>query len=134
MKATEAWTDASIVWSPGEPKARRSTNGDFDMHKTLAAIALSLTITAAAGPAFAIGPASLARDLMYTSAIGHSPEVPLTTRAGFVRPGVPFVLRSPAAIEGEGYRLKTYSQRLTVVVGYVFSTAVEAVQAVTLLR
>jgi hypothetical protein len=108
------------------------------MHRTLAAIALILTITAAAEPAFAVGPASLARDLMYTSAIGHAPEVPLTTRAGFVRPGVPFVLRSPAAVEGEGegegYRLKTYSQSLTVVVGYVFSTAVEAVQAVAFLR
>ncbi|MBB4441838.1 MULTISPECIES: hypothetical protein [Rhizobium] len=104
------------------------------MHRTFAAIALTLTITAAAEPAFAIGPASLARDLMYTSAIGHAPEVPLTTRAGFVRPGVPFVLRSPAAVEGEGYRLETYSQSLTVVVGYVFSTAVEAVQAVTFLR
>ncbi|MBY5327946.1 hypothetical protein GR198_00945 [Rhizobium leguminosarum] len=119
---------------PGKPKARRSANGDFNMHRTLAAIALSLTITAAAEPAFAIGPASLARDLMYTSAIGHSPEVPLTTRAGFVRPGVPFVLRSPAAIEGEGYRLKTYSRSLTVVVDYVFSTAVDAVQAVAFLR
>ncbi|NEK15634.1 hypothetical protein [Rhizobium leguminosarum] len=117
---------------PGKPKARRSANGDFNMHRTLAAIALSLTITAAAEPAFAIGPASLARDLMYTSAIGHSPEVPLTTRAGFVRPGVPFVLRSPAAIEG--YRLKTYSRSLTVVVDYVFSTAVDAVQAVAFLR
>ncbi|MBB4521250.1 UNVERIFIED_ORG: hypothetical protein M2435_000582 [Rhizobium sophorae] len=105
------------------------------MHRTLAAIALTLTIAAAAEPAFAIGPASLARDLMYTSAIGHSPEVPLTTRAGFVRPGVPFVLRSPATVEGEGSRLKTYSQSLTVVVvGYVFSTAVEAVQAVAFLR
>ncbi|MGR9373985.1 hypothetical protein [Rhizobium leguminosarum] len=102
------------------------------MHRTLAAIALTLTIAAAAEPAFAIGPASLARDLMYTSAIGHSPEVPLTTRAGFVRPGVPFVLRSPATVEGS--RLKTYSQSLTVVVGYVFSTAVEAVQAVAFLR
>ncbi|MBY5870008.1 hypothetical protein HFN58_35485 [Rhizobium leguminosarum] len=117
---------------PGKPKAHRSANGDFNMHRTLAAIALTLTITAAAEPAFAAGPASLARDLMYTSAIGHAPEVPLTTRAGFVRPGVPFVLRSPAAVEG--YRLKTYSQSLTVVVGYVFSTAVEAVQAVTFLR
>ena len=104
------------------------------MRRTFASIALSLTITAAAEPAFAIGPASLARDLMYTSAIGHSPEVPLTTRAGFVRPGVPFVLRSPAAIEGEGYRLKTYSRSLTVVVDYVFSTAVDAVQAVAFLR
>lgn len=104
------------------------------MRRTFAAIALSLTITAAAGPAFAIGPASLARDLMYTSAIGHSPEVPLTTRAGFVRPSVPFILRSPAEIEGEGYQLKSYSQRLTVVVDYVFSTAVEAVQAVAFLR
>ncbi|TAU84933.1 hypothetical protein [Rhizobium leguminosarum] len=119
---------------PGKPKARRSANGDFDMHRTFAAIALSLTITAAAEPAFAIGPAGLARDLMYTSAIGHSPEVPLTTRAGFVRPGVPFVLRSPAEIQGEGYRLKTYSQSLTIVVDYVFSTAVEAVQAVAFLR
>jgi len=104
------------------------------MHRTLAAIALSLTITAAAGPAFAIGPASLARDLMYTSAIGHSPEVPLTTRAGFVRPGVPFVLRSPAEIEGEGNDLKSYSQSLTVVVDYVFSEAFKAVNAVTFLR
>jgi hypothetical protein len=104
------------------------------MHRTLAAIALSLTITAAAGPAFAIGPASLARDLMYTSAIGHSSEVPLTTRAGFVRPGVPFVLRSPAQIEGENNQLKIYSQRLTVVVDYMFSKAVAAVDAVTLLR
>ncbi|MBY5411366.1 hypothetical protein HFO98_23510 [Rhizobium leguminosarum] len=119
---------------PGKMKARRSANGDFDMHRTLAAIALSLTITAAAGPAFAIGPASLARDLMYTSAIGHSSEVPLTTRAGFVRPGVPFVLPSPATVEGEGYRLKAYSQSLTVVVGYVFATAVAAVGAVTFLR
>ena len=104
------------------------------MHRTLAAIALSLTITAAAGPAFAIGPASLARDLMYTSAIGHSSEVPLTTRAGFVRPSVPFVLRSPAVIEGEGYELKSYSQSLTVVVDYVFSEAFKAVHAVTFLR
>ncbi|TCA46495.1 hypothetical protein E0H72_04195 [Rhizobium leguminosarum bv. viciae] len=119
---------------PGKSKARRSANGDFDMHRTLAAIALTLTIAAAAEPAFAIGPASLARDLMYTSAIGHSPEVPLTTRAGFVRPGVPFVLSSPATVEGEGSRLKTFSQSLTVVVGYVFSTAVEAVQAVAFLR
>jgi len=103
------------------------------MHKILAAIALTLTITAAAGPAFAIGPASLGRDLMYTSAIGHSPEIPLTTRAGFVRPGVPFVLRSPAEIGGEGYQLKTYSQKLTVVVDYVFSKAVDAVAAVTFL-
>jgi hypothetical protein len=104
------------------------------MHRTLAAIALSLTITAAAGPAFAIGPASLARDLMYTSAIGHSSEVPLTTRAGFVRPGVPFALRSPAQIEGENNQLKIYSQRLTVVVDYMFSKAVAAVDAVTFLR
>jgi len=104
------------------------------MHRTLAAIALSLTITAAAGPAFAIGPASLARDLMYTSAIGHSSEVPLTTRAGFVRPGVPFVLRSPAQIEGENNQLKIYSQRLTVVVDYVFSEAFKAVNAVAFLR
>ncbi|PDS29395.1 hypothetical protein CO650_21605 [Rhizobium phaseoli] len=105
-----------------------------DMHRTLAAIALTLTVTAAAGPAFAIGPASLARDLMYTSAIGHSPEVPLTTRAGFVRPGVPFVLRSPAAVEAEGYQLRTYAQNLTAVVDYMFSTTVEAVQAAALLR
>ncbi|AHG46517.1 hypothetical protein RLEG12_26235 [Rhizobium leguminosarum bv. trifolii CB782] len=104
------------------------------MHKILAAIALTLTITAAAGPALAIGPASLGRDLMYTSAIGHSSEIPLTTRAGFVRPGMPFVLRSPATVEGENYRLKTYSQSLTVVVDYVFSTAVDIVEAVTILR
>lgn len=104
------------------------------MHRTLAAIAFTLTITAAAQPAFAIGPASLARDLMYTSAIGHSPEVPLTTRAGFVRPGIPLVLRSPAAIEGESYQLKTYSQSLTVVVGYVFSKAIDAVHTVAFLR
>lgn len=108
-------------------------NGDFDMQKILAAIALSLSITAAAGPAFAIGPASLARDLTYTSAIGHSPEVPLTTRAGFVRPGVPFVLRSPAAVEGEG-GMNAYSKRLTVAIDYVLSKAVGAVQAVTFLR
>ncbi|MDR9773554.1 hypothetical protein RJJ65_12945 [Rhizobium hidalgonense] len=104
------------------------------MHKILAAIALTLTIAAAAGPALAIGPASLGRDLMYTSAIGHSSEIPLTTRAGFVRPGMPFVLRSPATVEGENYRLKTYSQSLTVVVDYVFSTAVDIVEAVTILR
>lgn len=104
------------------------------MHRTLAAIALSLTITAAAGPAFAIGPASLARDLMYTSAIGHSSEVPLTTRAGFVRPSVPFVLRSPAVIEGESYEFKSYSQSLTVVIDYVFSEAFKAVHAVAFLR
>ncbi|EJC80894.1 hypothetical protein Rleg4DRAFT_2562 [Rhizobium leguminosarum bv. trifolii WSM2297] len=104
------------------------------MHKTLAAIALTLTITAATGPALAIGPASLGRDLMYTSAIGHSPEVPLTTRAGFVRPAVPFVLRSPATVAGESYQLKAYSQRLTVVVDYVFATAIDVVEAVTLLR
>ncbi|MBX5192500.1 hypothetical protein HJB86_27010 [Rhizobium sp. NZLR3b] len=104
------------------------------MHKILAAMALILTITGAAGPALAIGPASLARDLMYTSAIGHSPEIPLTTRAGFVRPAVPFVLRSPAEVEGENYQLKAYSQSLTVVVDYVFSKAVNAVHAVTFLR
>lgn len=104
------------------------------MHRILAAIALTLTITAAAEPAFAMGPASLARDLMYTSAIGHAPEVPLTTRAGFVRPGIPLVLRSPAPVEGEGYRLKAYSQSLTVVVDYVFSKAVNVVNAVTFLR
>lgn len=104
------------------------------MHRTLAAIALTVTISAAAGPAFAIGPASLARDLMYTSAIGPSPEVPLTTRAGFVRPGIPLVLRSPVTVEGESYRLKTYSQSLTVVVDYVFSKAVNVVSAVTFLR
>ncbi|RFB90886.1 hypothetical protein B5K11_17415 [Rhizobium leguminosarum bv. trifolii] len=104
------------------------------MHKILAAIALTLTITGAAGPALAIGPASLGRDLMYTSAIGHSPETPLTTRAGFVRPGVPFVLRSPAQIEGEDYQFKAYSQKLTVVVEYVFSKAADAVQTVTFLR
>ncbi|MGO4481306.1 hypothetical protein EFD55_12150 [Rhizobium pisi] len=118
---------------PGKPKARRSENGDFDMQKTLAAIALSLTITAAAGPAFAIGPASLGRDLMYTSAIGHSPEVPLTTSAGFVRPGVPFVLRSPTAVEGEG-EINAYSKSLTVAIDYLFSKAVGAVQAVAFLR
>ncbi|MEB3047770.1 hypothetical protein [Rhizobium mulingense] len=104
------------------------------MHRTLAAIALTLTATAAAGPAFAIGPASLARDLMYTSAIGHSPEVPLTTRAGFVPPGVPFVLRDPAAVEGEGYQFGTYAQNLTVAVDHMFSKTVEAVQAAALLR
>ncbi|AIC28598.1 hypothetical protein IE4771_CH03518 [Rhizobium etli bv. mimosae str. IE4771] len=104
------------------------------MHRTLAAIALTLTVNAAAGPAFAVGPASLARDLMYTSAIGYAPEVPLTTRAGFVRPGVPFVLRSPAAVEGEGYQLKTYAQNLTVVVDYMVSKALEAVQPAALLR
>ncbi|MBP2444476.1 hypothetical protein [Rhizobium leguminosarum] len=104
------------------------------MHKILAAIALTLTIAGAAGPALAIGPASLGRDLMYTSAIGHSSEIPLTTRAGFARPAVPLVLRSPAQIEGEGYRLKAYSQKLMVVVDYVFSKAVDAVQAVTFLR
>ncbi|MFS8145034.1 hypothetical protein [Rhizobium sp. BR 249] len=118
----------------GGPYARRSENGDFDMQKTLAAIALTLSITAAAGPAFAIGPASLGRDLMYTSAIGHSPEVPLTTRAGFVRPGVPFVLRSPAAVEGEGYKINAYSKSLTIAIDYVLSKAVGAVQAVTFLR
>ncbi|HWT56441.1 MAG TPA: hypothetical protein VN284_01130 [Rhizobium sp.] len=104
------------------------------MHRLLAAIALTLTITAAAGPAFAIGPASLGRDLMYTSAIGHSPEIPLTTRAGFVRPSVPFVLRNPAEIEGEGYQLEAYSQTLIVIVDYVFSKALDAAEAVTFLR
>jgi hypothetical protein len=104
------------------------------MQRTLAAIALTLTITAAAGPAFAIGPASLARDLVHTSAIGHSAEVPLTTRAGFVRPGVPFVLHSPAAVEGEGDQLRTYAHKLTVVVDYMVSRAVEAVQAAALSR
>ncbi|ANK86886.1 MULTISPECIES: hypothetical protein [Rhizobium] len=104
------------------------------MQKTLAAITLTLGIAAAAGPAFAIGPASLARDLIYTSAIGHSPEIPLTTRAGFVRPSVPLVLRGPAAVEGRGSQLKAYSQSLSVAIGYVFSTAVGAVEAVTLLR
>lgn len=104
------------------------------MHRTLAAIAVILTVTTAAGPAFAIGPASLARDLIYTTAIGHSPEVPLTTRAGFVRPCVPFALRSPAAVEGEGRQLRTDAQNLTVVVDYMFSKAVEAVQVAALLR
>ncbi|PDV89862.1 hypothetical protein CO652_00045 [Rhizobium sp. H4] len=104
------------------------------MQRALAAIALTLTVTAAAGPACAVGPASLARDLMYTSAIGHSPEVPLTTRAGFVRPVVPFVLRSPAAAEDQGYELKTYSQSLAAVVDYVLWKTVDAVQAVTFRR
>ncbi|ULR44997.1 hypothetical protein [Rhizobium sp. K102] len=104
------------------------------MNRRLAAIALTLTITAAAGPAFAIGPASLARDLVHTSAIAHSPEVPLTTRAGIVRPGVPFVLRSPAVVEDEDYQLRTYAQKLTVVVDYMVSKAVEAVQAAALSR
>ncbi|WP_245442200.1 hypothetical protein [Rhizobium chutanense] len=133
MKATEAWTDASIVWSRAKQKPADPQNGDFDMHKTLAAIALTLTIAGAAGPAFAIGPASLARDLMYTSAIGHSPEVPLTTRAGFVRPAMPFVLRSPTEAEGRGYELKTYLSGRAIV-DYVFSRAVNAVHAVTFLR
>lgn len=104
------------------------------MQKTLAAIVLTLTVAAAAGPAFAIGPASLARDLVYTSAIGHSSEIPLTTRAGFVRPSVPLVLRGPAAVEGKGYQLKAYSRSLSVAIGRVFSTAVGAMEAVTLLR
>ncbi|MBB4481448.1 hypothetical protein [Rhizobium etli] len=104
------------------------------MHRTLAAIALTLTVNAAAGPAFAVGPASLARDLTHTSAIGHSPEVPLTTRAGFVRPVVPFVLRSPAVVEGQSYDLKTYSQSLTAVVDYVWWKTVDAVQAATFPR
>lgn len=103
------------------------------MQKTLAAIALSLTLTAVASPAFAMGPASLARDLMYTSAIGRSPEVPLMTHAGFVRPGVPLVLRSPAAVEGEG-EINAHSKSLAVAIDYVISKAVDAVQAVTFLR
>ncbi|MBX4894091.1 MULTISPECIES: hypothetical protein [Rhizobium] len=104
------------------------------MQKTVAAIALTLSITTAAGSAFAAGPASLARDLMYTSAIDHSTENPLTTRAGFVRPSAPLVLRGPAAIEGRGYQLKAYSQSLTVAIDYLFSKAVGAVEAVTLFR
>ncbi|AGS23054.1 hypothetical protein REMIM1_CH03306 [Rhizobium etli bv. mimosae str. Mim1] len=131
MKAAEAWTDASIAWS--RAKARRSENGEFDMQKTLAAITLTFSI-AAAGPAFAIGPASLARDLIYTSAIGHSPEIPLTTRAGFMRPSVPLVKRGAVAVEGRGYQLKACSQSLSFAIGYVFTTAVGAVEAVTLLR
>ncbi|MBX5222544.1 MULTISPECIES: hypothetical protein [unclassified Rhizobium] len=119
---------------PGETKARRSENGDFDMQKTLAAIALTLSIAAGAGPAFAIGPASLARDLIYTSAIGRSPEIPLTTRAGFVRPSAPLVLRGPAVVEARGYQFKAYSRSLSVAIEYVFSTAVGAVEAVTFLR
>ncbi|SCB62345.1 hypothetical protein GA0061105_1462 [Rhizobium aethiopicum] len=104
------------------------------MQKTLAAIALTMSITTAAGPAFAIGPASLARDLMYTSATGHSPEIPLTTRAGFMRPSAPHALRGLAPVEGRRHQLKAYSQSLTVAIDYVFSKAAGVVGAVTLLR
>ncbi|ARO31368.1 hypothetical protein NXC14_CH03468 [Rhizobium sp. NXC14] len=104
------------------------------MQKTLAAIALTSSIIAAAGPALAIGPAGLAQDLMYTSAIGRSPEIPLTTRVGFVRPSVPFVLRSPAAIEGEGYRLKAYSKTVTFAIDYVFAKTIGTVEALAFLR
>ena len=87
-------------------------------------LALAIAASAASQPAFAFGPAALGRDLMYTSAIGHAPEMPLTTRAGFVRPNVPFALRSPAEIEGEGYGMRSYSRHLTVVVDFVFDCVV----------
>ncbi|WP_454850740.1 hypothetical protein [Rhizobium binxianense] len=89
-------------------------------------LALAIAASAASQPAFAFGPAALGRDLMYTSAIGHAPEMPLTTRAGFVRPNVPFALQSPAEIEGYGYGygMRSYSRHLTVVVDFVFDRVV----------
>lgn len=87
-------------------------------------LALAIAASAASQPAFAFGPAGLGRDLMYTSAIGQAPETPLMTRAGFVRPNVPFALHSAAEVEGEVYGMESYSRRLTVVVDFVFDRIV----------
>jgi hypothetical protein len=92
------------------------------MSRLLLAATLAITISAASQPAFAFGPGGFGRDLMYTSAIGHLPEEPLTTSVGFVRPNVPFALSAPAQVEGEGYQFKAYSQQLTIVVGFVFDS------------
>jgi hypothetical protein len=102
--------------------AGRMENGDFRMSRLLLAATLAITVSAASQPAFAFGPGGFGRDLMYTSAIGHMPEEPLTTSAGFVRPNVPFALRAPAQVQSEGYELKAYSRQLTVVVGMVFGS------------
>ncbi|MBB3654920.1 hypothetical protein FHX15_000119 [Rhizobium sp. BK650] len=94
----------------------------------VATLAITLSAT---GQAFAFGPGGFGRDLMYTSAIGHLPEEPLTTSAGFVRPNVPLALRAPAQVESEGYDLKAYSHRLTIVVDFVFgSVFIQAAQTI----
>lgn len=90
------------------------------MSRLLLAATLAITVSTASQPAFAFGPGGFGRDLMYTSAIGHMPEEPLTTSAGFVRPNVPFALHAPAQVESEGYELKAYSRQLTIAVGFVF--------------
>ncbi|MFC5756650.1 hypothetical protein [Rhizobium sp. GCM10022189] len=94
------------------------------MSRLLLVAALAIAASGASQPAFAFGPGGFGRDLMYTSAIGHLPEEPLTTSAGFVRPNVPLALQAPVQAEGEGYRLKAYSQQLTIVVGFVFDRVV----------
>lgn len=101
------------------------------MTRLLLAAALAITVSAASQPAFAFGPGGFGRDLMYTSAIGHSPEQPLTTSAGFVRPNVPFALHAPEQVESEGFELKSYSHQLTIVVGFVFdSVLTQATQTI----
>ncbi|WP_416064473.1 hypothetical protein ACK9YZ_16015 [Rhizobium sp. ZK1] len=101
------------------------------MSRLLLAATLAITVSTASQPAFAFGPGGFGRDLMYTSAIGHMPEEPLTTSAGFVRPNVPFALHAPAQAESEGYELKAYSRQLTIVVGFVFdSVLTQATQTI----
>ncbi len=92
------------------------------MSRILLAATLAITVSTTGQQAFAFGPGGFGRDLMYTSAIGHMPEEPMTTSAGFVRPNVPFALHAPARVESEGYELKAYSRQLTVVVGLVFDS------------
>jgi hypothetical protein len=106
---------------PGDFDAGRSRWG-FEMVRTFLALAIAASV--AGQPAFAFGPAALGRDLMYTSAIGHAPETPLTTGAGFVRPNAPFAVQSPAGVEGESYEMRSYSRHLTVVVDFVFDRVV----------
>ncbi|MBB3465161.1 hypothetical protein [Rhizobium sp. BK377] len=92
------------------------------MSKLLLAAALAITISAASQPAFAFGPGGFGRDLIYTSAIGHLPEEPLTTSAGFVRPNVPFALRAPLQVDSRLPQLKAYSRQLTIAVSFVFDS------------
>jgi hypothetical protein len=89
------------------------------MRKMIMATASAISILAVGHPAFAFGPTGLGRDLMYTSAIGHSSETPLTTRAGFVRPNIPYGLSTYGQVQGEGIELKAYSNQFVTAVGFV---------------
>lgn len=89
------------------------------MRKMILTATSVISILALGEPAFAFGPSGLGRDLMYTSAIGHSSETPLTVRAGFVRPNAPYGLSTYGQVRGEGIELKAYSNQFVTVVGFV---------------